>query len=166
VIVNEVFQWSVLVVLTLLVLGVLRQVSLLLPPDRRGAGSGPPTGRRAPARLVEQLERTVAAGGLAQGALVAFVTENCVGCQKLLADVSEGRQKLNGQPLVLVTHNPSEQFRAALDETQLPVIADEGELWDACHVTETPLVVHIDERGRTKTKEVTHRVDLVALANS
>jgi hypothetical protein len=31
--VNEVLQWSALVVLTLLTLGVLRQVSLMLPPD-------------------------------------------------------------------------------------------------------------------------------------
>jgi hypothetical protein len=165
VIVNEVVQWSVLAVLTLLVLGVLRQVSLLMPPEAQAGGSGPRTGRRAPARLVERLERAISNGGLERGALVAFVNENCVGCQKLLADVSEGRQRLNGQPLVLVTHQPSEQFQAALEETGLPVIADEGELWEDCNVTATPLVVRIDEKGRTATKEVTHRVDLVALAD-
>jgi hypothetical protein len=165
VIVNEVLQWAALVVLTLITLGVLRQVSLMLPPDR-AAASGPATGRRAPAGLVERVRRAVSDGGLDRGALVAFVTENCVACQKLLADVSAGRQHLNDQPLVLVAHKPSEQFSAALEETRIPVIADAGELWEQCHITATPLVVRIDEHGRIAEKEVTHNVDRIALAKS
>lgn len=164
-IVNEVLQWGVLVVLGLLTLGVLRQMSLMIPPAAEAPGNGPATGRRAPARLSEQVARVVAGGRLEHGALVAFVTENCAGCQKLLAEVSEGRQQLNGQPLVVVAHKPSEPFRAALAETGLPVIDDAGELWEDCRITSTPLVVRIDERGRIASKEVTHRVDRVALAD-
>lgn len=163
-IVNEVLQWIALVVLTLLTLGVLRQMSLLLPPAQRGATSGPSTGRRAPSRLLERVEVAVGGGGLERGALVAFVTENCVGCQQLLADLAEGRQQPNGQPLVLVAHKPSDQFVAALEETRIPMIADDGELWEDCRVASTPLIVRIDERGRTAMKEVTHRVNAVAQA--
>lgn len=160
--VNEVLQWTVLVVLIVLTLGLLRQLSVMLPPAAGGVGNGPSMGRRAPARLLGQVERAVMNGGLAHGALVAFVTEDCVGCQKLLADVADGRQKLDGQPLVVVARSPSEQFRAALRETGIAVVHDEGELWDECRVTATPLVVRIDEKGRIAMKEVTHRVDQLA----
>jgi hypothetical protein len=166
VIVNEVLQWIVLVVLTLLTLGVLRQVSLLLPPSDRGAASGPATGRRAPAQLLRRLEAAVGNGGLERGALVAFVTEDCVGCQRLLADVTEGRQQLDGQPLVLVAHRPSEEFAAALEESRIPLITDDGELWQDCRIASTPLVVRIDEKGRIAMKEVTHHVDRMALVHS
>jgi hypothetical protein len=162
VIVNEVLQWTVLVVLTLLTLGVLRQVSLMLPSTVRGDEGGPSTGRHAPARLLRELEGAVGDAARGRGVLVAFVTENCVACQRLLADVSAGRQKLNGQPLVLVAQRPSDQFRTALEETRIPMIADEGDLWHDCRVASTPLVVRIDEKGRTAMKEVTHRVDAVA----
>lgn len=164
-ILNEVLQWFVLVVLGLLTLGVLRQVSLMMPPQAASM-SGPPTGRRAPPRLSTQLRRVLASESLQHGALVAFVTENCVGCQKLLADISEGRQQLNGQPLVVIAHRPSDQFRGALEETGLPLIVDEGQLWDDCRITSTPLVVLIDERGRVTNKEVTHRVERVAVADT
>jgi hypothetical protein len=162
---NEVLQWTVLVILTLVMLGVLRQLSVMLPADVRGS-SGPDVGKRAPAPLLKQVEQAVSNGGLSHGAVVAFVTEHCVGCQKLLADLTEGRQTTNGYPVVVVADNPSGNFRAALDETPLPVIADRGELWSACGVTATPLVVRIDQAGRITNKEVTHRVDEVAHSHS
>lgn len=163
-IVNEVIQWTALIVMAVLMLGVLRQVSVMLPFSAQGSEGGPAAGRRAPSRLLSQLQHAVANPALEQGAMVAFVTEDCIACQRLLADVSGGRQKLNGQPLVLVALRPSEKFRAALDATGIPVIHDDGVLWQDCHVTATPLVVQIDGRGRTATKEVTHRVDALAKA--
>jgi hypothetical protein len=161
VIVNELLQWTVLVVLMLLTLGVLRQVSLL-QPRRREAEAGPPTGRPAPSRLVRELKQVIGNGDLPSGAIVAFVAENCPACQRLIADVASGRQKLNGQPLVLVARSPSEAFGAALDETAIPLITDQGALWEECHVTATPLVLRIDAKGKAASKEVTHRVDAVA----
>lgn len=159
--VNEVLQWTVLVILAVLMLGVLRQLALILPPRVR-SDAGPDIGKRAPAALLSGVTTAVSNGGFSHGAVVAFVAENCAGCQKLLADLSEGRQSANGQPVVVVADNPSEAFSAALDETSLPVIEDRGELWSACGVTATPLVVRIDGDGRITKKEVTHRVDEVA----
>jgi len=112
------------------------------------------------------VEAAVGNGGLERGALVAFVTEDCVGCQRLLADVTEGRQQQDGQPLVLVAHKPSGEFAAALEESRIPLITDDGELWEDCRVASTPLVVRIDEKGRIAMKEVTHRVDRMALVQS
>jgi hypothetical protein len=162
VVVNEVIQWTLLVMLAVLMLGVLRQLSLLMPSTARGAESGPPMGRHAPRRLLHELEHAVGTDGRDNGTVVAFLAESCVGCQRLLADLAAGRQTPNGRPLVIVARNPTEGFRAAVDETRLPLIVDSGTLWRECRVTSTPLMVRIDERGRTAMKEVTHRVDAVA----
>jgi hypothetical protein len=161
VIVNEVLQWIALSGVAVLTLGVFRQITLMLPPQARATPSGPPTGSRAPRRLVEALKKSGVDGALQLGVTVAFVTENCTGCQRLLANLGEQHGNGNAGPTVLVAYQPTPQFRMALEEVGLPLIVDEGELWEACDVTATPLVVHINERGRVAMKEVTHRVESV-----
>jgi len=97
--------------------------------------------------------------------IVAFVTENCVTCQRLLANLSD--LDVRDRPSVLlVAKRPSTQFRSALAETEIPTIYDDGTLWEECDVTATPLVVRVDSQGRVVAKEVTHRVDNPTLATS
>lgn len=161
--VNEVLQWALLSVLALLVLGVLRQVSLMLPPGIRAAPSGPGVGERMPRELMDEVNRSLGDSSLDRGAILAFVTENCPGCQQLLGMLPEYADSLDGQPLVLVAKMPSQQFREALAELRVPTIHDDrGELWRIAEVTGTPLLVRVDSTGRVWAKEVTHRVDLVA----
>lgn len=160
---NEALQWAVLAIMGLLVLGVLRQVALTLPPEARATASGPPVGRRIPKQLLTELHRVSPTGDVTAGTLVAFVTESCVGCQRLLAELSNGNGHRDDRPLVLVAKTPSEQFFDALAETGIPAIADvTGDLWKSCGVSATPLVLRLDREGRVEAKEVTHRVERVA----
>lgn len=157
--VNEVAQWTILLIVALLMLGVLRQVGLMLPPSARALPSGPAPGRRAPRALLRSLHDVLGADGLARGVTVAFVTENCVGCQRLLADLTrDAAFDRDGPPLVLVAYRPTEPFASALKETRIATIASDEELWRECGVTSTPLVIGIDKHSRVQTKEVTHRV--------
>lgn len=157
-VVNEVAQWAALITLTILLLGVFRQVGLLLPPSTRTQVSGPTPGRRAPRPLLEHVRKVTLNGRTEAGTIVAFVTEDCTGCQRLLADLSSS-QVARDEPVVLVTRHPSPQFAQAIQETGIPTISADDALWDACGVTATPLVVRIDERGRIAAREVTHRVE-------
>lgn len=79
--VNEILQWAALAILVLLVLGVMRQTSLLLPAEARAAPSGPPVGHRAPKELLHRLSE--GNGSSTEGKVVAFVTEGDGGHQKL-----------------------------------------------------------------------------------
>jgi hypothetical protein len=102
-------------------------------------------------------------GEVTAGTLVAFVTESCVGCQRLLADLSERKGHHEDQRLVLVAKSPSQQFIGALAETGVPAVADStGDLWKRCGVNATPLVIRLDRDSRVEAKEVTHSVERVA----
>lgn len=162
---NEILQWAAIVVLTLLTLGVLRQLSLMLPPAVAMEGSGPDVGASVPSRLLKRLRSVMPNEMSDDGATLAFVTENCTGCRRLLSDLSNGRRRPVG-PIAVVAHQPSDQFRAALEELNVPVLADDGEFWRAWRISATPLVVRIDGAGRVDKKEVTHDVSHVAEVSS
>jgi hypothetical protein len=167
VVVNEVLQWAFLTVIAFLMLGALRQISLMLPPSRRATPSGPRVGDRIPRQLITQLRREFSVSELQTGTLVAFLVENCVGCQQLLTNLVDQRGDLGSVPVALVTNRPSHQFRRAVSDLGLPVIHDDrGALWDTCGITATPLVLRIDAEGRVLAKEVTHRVEYVAAPTS
>ena len=156
--VNETVQWAVLVLVVLLVLGVLRQISVMLPPTSRAVSSGPPVGRHLPKHLYERLRNMPEL--LNGDTILAFVTEACTGCQRLLASIEEPAMTTARRHLALVAKAPSEPFREALAETGVPTIEDsDGTIWAACQVSATPLVVRVDSTGRVRAKEVTHRVD-------
>lgn len=164
--VNEMLQWLLLLIICFVGLGILRQVSLLIPSARQ-VSSGPEVGRRLPRRSLEQLKNALPGKQLSEPTLVAFVTENCVGCQELLADVPRALGELNGSKLLIVPRSPTGPVRQALAELGVPFVADSTDgLWKAAQVTTTPLVVAIDAEGRVLRKEVTHRVDLVAPAKT
>jgi hypothetical protein len=159
---NEIAQWVAIALIGFLILGVLRQVSLLLPPAARAAGRGLEVGMRLPKSAMSRLMEVVPDHRDAE-LLVAFVTENCSGCQQLLGSLGEWKQALDGRSLVLVTRSASPQFRAAIAEIGVPILHDDGgRVWKAAHVTATPLVLRMDREGRVSDREVTHRVDLVA----
>lgn len=160
--VNETLQWALLVVIAFVLLGVLRQVALALPTHYRAQTvSGPSIGSHLPRPLLRRLPSSVMDGPSgADEAIVAFVTEACIGCQRLLSEISSGRAPSEA-PLVLVAKNPSVPFLRALEELRTPIIHDDGRIWAACRVTNTPLVVRVDREGKVVAKGVTHDVDSV-----
>lgn len=161
--INESLQWGVLALISLAVLGLFRQVSFTLPPDNRSAPEGPPVGRRAPAVLLRELALVGVRPSASQGVTVAFVSESCVGCHRLLTEVPEIVSRTDMQ-LVLVASKPSVAFSEALAQLGVTVIADDGAVWSACQVSATPFVIHIDADGRVQRKEVTHDVRSVSPA--
>lgn len=160
--VNEVIQWSLLILLGFMVLGTVRQVSLMIPSTTREVRASR-SGGRLPHRMLDRLRNALPGAQLSDPTIVAFITENCVGCQELLADVPRAAQRLNGTKLLLVPKSPTTPFQQALSELGFPVLVDDDDrLWKAINVTATPLVVAISREGRILRREVTHRVDVVA----
>lgn len=160
--INEVAQWAVLVLLALLLLGVLRQVGLMLPPpESRELASGTPLGAKIPALLLARV-RALSNGGESTRMIVAFVAESCPACQRLLSGLPPGEARL--REVVLVAKRPTPMFRAAIEATGYPLIIDEkGDLWSSAEVTATPLIMRVRADGVVEAKEVTHRVDTVAV---
>jgi hypothetical protein len=162
-VVNEVLQWIVLVVLTLFLLGVLRQLSLLLPVSARTSEGGPVVGTRLGRRALDRIQRALPGGRLESGLALVFVTESCTGCQRLLADME--RRFGNGNAAnveaapIIVAESGSDGFRGALERLGLPIVWDDGTIWKACNVTATPLVVTADRNGEVLSKEVTHSAE-------
>lgn len=90
--------------------------------------------------------------------VLAFVTENCVACQHLLASLPDPLPADFDAELVIVAKDASPEFMTAIEKLGHPTLFDEGELWNMCEVTATPLVVRLDEDGRVEAKEVSHNV--------
>jgi hypothetical protein len=158
--IGEVIQWVLLVTMAFFLLGLLRRVAIMLPPPVRAPSSGPAEGTRLPRNVLSQLIRLAPQHSLA-GLTVAFVAENCQGCQRLLASLAES---VDSMGVVLVAKRPSPQFRQALDQLDVPTLFDDsGRVWEQSKVSATPLVVRLDEHGVIVAREVTHRVDKVEL---
>lgn len=149
---NELLQWSAIAIMALFLLGALRQIGLMLPARTAPSQGGPPEGRKLPKRAYEGL--TGVFGGEVPAAFtVAFVSESCAGCQRLLSRQAESPTKGS---LTIVARDPSAGFSEAIEELDVRWIADvQGEIWDACGVTATPLVLEIERGGRVARKEVT-----------
>jgi hypothetical protein len=163
--VNEVLQWAVLLVMAVLMLGLYREVAVTLP-SRASPPEGPRVGDHIPTELLAELNRALPGFKELGGVTVAFVTENCIGCQRLLAGILEALPDLDGR-IVLVAKQPSVAFNDAIRQVPAPTICDAtGALWEACSITATPLVVHVDGSGKVVRKEVTHDVRRVALPPS
>lgn len=161
---NDTLQWAAIVFLTVLILGLFREISLSVPASRRAIPEGPSEGSRLPRDLLEELASRVPQFKAASGMTLAFVTEDCIGCRQLLAALASSGDDLNGT-LALVMRQPSRAFSEATAELTVAKIVDTtGRYWDLCQVTATPLVIHIDSSGRVLRKEVTHDVRRVALA--
>ena len=79
---NEVLQWAVMTMIVFLLLGLFRQIAASNPARLRRFDRGLRPGERLPVELRQQLGAL--AGSIVQDeAILAFVTENCVGCQRL-----------------------------------------------------------------------------------
>jgi len=152
--VNEVAQWAIIVMLALIALGAARQAAAVARPSEDGIG-GPQVGTRLPEVVIDAIR---SAGPHpsepATRVTVAFVTEGCRACQRLIATAPR-----TATDLVLFARTPSAGFLESLSEAGLATVADhEAKLWDALGITATPLVVRIDQKGEVLARGVTHDV--------
>lgn len=115
----EAAQWILLTVLAVLMIGILRQLAMAQPIERRAnVASGPRVGHSLP-RIAQTavMRATRDRAPLTRGLVVGFVIESCVACQQLLANLSVDS---NGEDIVLVARHASPQFRAALRRLPSP----------------------------------------------
>jgi hypothetical protein len=162
--VNEIAQWLAIAFLGLLVLGLYVQLAQFLrdrEPTLLNDISGPKVGKRVPGQLLIEAQRAGADIDRSETCF-AFVTETCAGCRRLLANLSNAdtRVRIQSDPdrtLVLVTLRPSAAFIEAIRQLELPVIADQGELWRSCNIQATPFVMTA-RRGAVRNKGVDHDV--------
>jgi hypothetical protein len=174
VIVNEALQWGALGIVGVLMLGILRQLSLMLPPELRSAAATLQIGDRISGSVMRRLTTTTGWSPTEEEQLtVAFVADSCEGCQRLLADLERQlAAQLNGndpgaRALCLVSERGSPGFEKALRQLDVPVLWDEGgELAMACGITATPQVLRLDSDGNVINKEVVHRVELAEPATA
>jgi hypothetical protein len=160
--VEEVIQWAVILLLTVLVVGLLRQMELRSPSGRFGSTDRLVVHRQAPRQLLKALPE---ARANQSERLVVFVTEGCVGCMQLLQEAEKESAEVKGR-IVLIARNASPEFRAALAETGIETVFDEGGLWKDLGISATPLVVSLDPSGEVRAKEVTHHVSRLESAPS
>jgi hypothetical protein len=156
---GEIAQWVVLLLLVFLLLGLYRQMSLLLPtPARNSSGGGPIVGDRLSKKALARLDEVAPDGRRPR--LIAFVAQSCEGCQRLIVEARS--RPPDADPVMLIARRPSAGFRDAIGEAGLQLLEDDGQLWGACSVTNTPLVIALDDDGKVLAKGVTHLVDSIA----
>jgi hypothetical protein len=165
--INETIQWALIAVLCLIMMGVLRALSLLMPPrPRANAVSGPAIGNRVSKEILSRITSPLQQSGVPDEFMVAFVMESCAGCQRLLAEQTEAHRAGDNGNLVLVAKNPTPNFRRAINESGIPTVFDDGIIWDECGITNTPLVVRMERDGRVAAKRVTAHVAEIAASRT
>lgn len=163
--VNETIQWAVILAMALMILGLYREISVTSPTRQVGLSDGLHEGDHLPQEVVAKLA-DASARFKAIGATISFVVENCSACQRLLGELP-GAIRENPGSLAVVAREPSGDFRKALRELGVPIVFDEdGDIWRACRITATPLVVYVDNVGVVRRQEVTHDVRRFAESTS
>jgi methylamine dehydrogenase accessory protein MauD len=150
------------VVLSIIVLGLLRQVTPVL---ERAAGlvaslqnDGPPVGQRVPDFTATGADGEVTAESLlGQPSVLLFLSVGCGPCEQLAvqlrgADLNE----LTGQ-LVVVTE-PGGPQELGLPATLQVLTEPDGEVSHALSVNGTPLAVALDRDGIVRAVRVTNTV--------
>jgi hypothetical protein len=162
-IVNEILQWLVLLAICAGMLGLYRQWGNVIGGSygTATATSGPRLHRPLPAKALAAARPFMDGGETT----LAFVTEDCSGCQGLLARLEALDEAERGslkRAVVVVALQATPQFAEALADLPVPVVFDDGEIWGECNIQMTPFLVTVDERDRVLAKEVTHEIDRVA----
>lgn len=165
---NEAAQWAIILATLVLVLGIYRQLAIFLGADNSSLDSisGPKIGRRLPQVAARRLQEVQVTSGNepSQCTVLAFVTEGCAGCNRLLASLSDKTRfppldRKEKYQIILVTPVTSDSFDLALRQLGFPVIIDDGQVWDECNIQATPFLVVLDGREIVMKKGVGHDVE-------
>ena len=156
---NEVAQWALLVTISVLVLGLYRELAsalrLVKSPDLTSV-TGPPLNRPLPTRTSDLVRSRL--GNRANSMTIVCVSEHCSGCSYLLSQLQDFRPLPDAShQLVVVALSPSEGFLRALADLPIPVVADdEDEVRRSCGVTVTPFFIAVDPHGIVVDKWLDH----------
>lgn len=146
-------QWALLLVLLVSQIGLYRKLAGDYLEDRGGlvARSGPAIGRKLPRRLLTQ----VRAAGAELPQWVAFVSEGCSGCRRLLGSLQGDSIR---HEVAIVVREPSPKFASSLKEAGLSFVAIPSETWTELRIHATPFLVSLDARGVVVDKTIDHRI--------
>jgi hypothetical protein len=140
-----VVQWILLAVLAVVVIALARQIGVLhLRLDPLGAlevdDEGPPIGEAPPERVSRGLDGTpTLVGGPGPGRLLAFVSETCPICERLLPSLPA----------------------AAAASGLVPQVVSDPDLEAAYRVPGVPFVVVLDELGVVRSKGTVNSLEQV-----
>lgn len=162
---NEVAQWVAVVGLALFVFGLYRHLGMVLNAELGdiAATSGPRLGHRLRRSVIDEIGVAYARrwDGVPGPLKLAFVSEDCVACSRLIANLEDELRRgvVDPREVVLIARNPTDAYSAAL--LQLPVvsIADSGAMFRDTNVQATPFVVVVTEDQRVIGKHVTHKLE-------
>lgn len=153
--INEVLQWVALTILTFLLLGVFRQLGQLAPPRHPEVAVGPARGSMLPEPVRDAVVSLTEVDGVRR---VAFVTEACLGCQRLLSNLEMASERTKSS-ILLVAEAGSSAYSDALAALGVPFVLDnEGAISLACDATVTPFIISVDSGEKVIAKEVTSSV--------
>jgi hypothetical protein len=152
---NELAQWAIIIVMSVFVFGLVRQLGHFLVPRRDHLMYlGPDIGKGLPASLlkglpVEQLKEQIQRSRAGLG-LVAVVNDRCGGCKGMLLQLKELGPPFDG-PLVALADTNDPDYLAYIGGLFTYVLQDEGgtRAHDA-GVIATPFVLALD--GDLKVK--------------
>jgi hypothetical protein len=157
---NELAQWSVLLILVVFVLGLTRQLGHFLTPRaaQRGLDYGPAVGDKLPEVLLSASERheiaSLTASAGTRAAALIVVHERCDPCEVWLDALA--RSDGVDVPLVMMAGNASPKYVARLARFADLVVADDGaaERLRDTNLTATPFLLLVDGRLRIRHKQL------------
>lgn len=154
---NEVLQWAAIAALAIPIAGLYWHHARATADSvgDMALRSGPPLNRRLPKEAFHAV-REAMGGPLGQETVIAFVSESCPACAKLLSTLENPPRSLPQH--VIVSANSSPDFAAALAELPSPTIHDDGTLFRVCNIQVTPFLVNIDTDGYVRGKSVEHEL--------
>lgn len=153
---NEFVQWAAIIFLGIFVVGLTRQLGVMVrPTDASAHPEGPPVGSNLAATVFQdaeqkEIERLVARGG--PFALIAL-EEGCPDCQTLTTMIRSGRPWEGPLPLVGLVQASGQDFLFAAGEAFDLVLSDpEGFRATALGIGVFPTALLLDERRTVLAK--------------
>lgn len=157
--VNEFFQWAVILVLLVFVVGLVRQLGHFVVPRREHLlYLGPEIDKRLPIGLLDGVAvdelRKLIAGSQAKLGLVAVMNDRCPGCKGLLAQLQVIGPPAD-TPLVAIVDTEDESYLEYVRGLFTYAEADNGGVRArAAGVIATPFVLAIDSEFQVKHRGI------------
>jgi hypothetical protein len=154
---NEAAQWAALVFLSIVGIGLTRQIGNLLTAgrDQKAELEGPKLGAVVPTSLIAPDERAqmralMAAKGVSHAGVIAM-DRRCAGCDEMLADLDTGQPV--PLPLLILSKDSDEAHIQRLQKVA-DILAVDGRRFRRSNLTITPFTMLLDEDFRLVKKAI------------
>lgn len=158
-ILNELAQWAALIVVTVFVIGLTRQLGYFIrpPEEERSDAFGPELGGALPSELFagpdrDRLEALFDRASVSRAA-VMVTHERCEPCASWLEALGGSGRSV---PLIALTNDPSPEYLARLLSTADLTIVDDAEAQQLkeANLVATPFLMLIDRQLRVQEKQL------------